>query len=65
MRPSEQYNEAGALLRLFRRSRRGTHAPELDHLDRPRQPVRVPHSSELPEWEPPKEDKGLIQLEID
>lgn len=63
-RPSEQQDEAGPL-RLFRRSRRGTHAPELDHLDRPRQPVRVPHSSELPEWEPPKEDKGLIQLEID
>lgn len=63
-RPLEQYDEAGPL-RLFRRLRRGTHAPELDHLDRPRQPVRVPHYSELPEWEPPKEDKGLIQLEID
>jgi hypothetical protein len=30
-----------------------------------RQPVRVPHQSELPEWEPPKDDSGLIMLEID
>ena len=30
-----------------------------------RRPVRVPHHSELPEWEPPKDDKGLIMLEID
>lgn len=30
-----------------------------------RQPVRVPHQSELPEWEPPTDDKGLIMLEID
>ena len=34
-------------------------------LDRPRQPVRVPHHSELPEWEPPKDEAGLIMLEID
>jgi hypothetical protein len=30
-----------------------------------RQPVRVPHHSELPEWEPPRDDSGLIMLEID
>ncbi len=30
-----------------------------------RRPVRVPHHSELPEWEPPKDDAGLIMLEID
>lgn len=30
-----------------------------------RRPVRVPHQSELPEWEPPKNDSGLIMLEID
>jgi hypothetical protein len=34
-------------------------------LDRPRRPVRVPHQSELPEWEPPQDDSGLIMLEID
>lgn len=28
-------------------------------------PVRVPHQSELPEWEPPQNDPGLIMLEID
>jgi hypothetical protein len=33
--------------------------------DRPRQPVRVPHHSELPEWEPPRDESGLIMLEID
>ncbi len=30
-----------------------------------RQPVRVPDYSELPEWEPPKDESGLIMLEID
>ena len=30
-----------------------------------RRPVRVPHHDELPEWEPPKNDSGLIMLEID
>lgn len=30
-----------------------------------RRPVRVPHQDELPEWEPPKNDSGLIMLEID
>jgi hypothetical protein len=31
----------------------------------PRGPVRVPSQSELPEWEPPQSDSGLIMLEID
>jgi hypothetical protein len=31
----------------------------------PRRPVRLPHHSELPEWEPPKNESGLIMLEID
>ena len=30
-----------------------------------RRPVRVPQYSELPEWEPPRDDSGLIMLEID
>jgi hypothetical protein len=34
-------------------------------LDRLRRPVRVPLQSELPEWEPPQDDAGLIMLEID
>ncbi len=34
-------------------------------LDRPHLPVRVPHYSELPEWEPPRDKAGLIMLEID
>lgn len=34
-------------------------------LNSPRKPVRVPHHSELPEWEPPKDDSDLIMLEID
>jgi hypothetical protein len=33
--------------------------------DGPRRPVRVPHNSELPEWEPPRDESGLIMLEID
>ncbi len=30
-----------------------------------RRPVKAPHHSELPEWEPPKDDNDLIMLEID
>jgi hypothetical protein len=30
-----------------------------------RQPVRVPDYTELPEWKPPKDETGLIMLEID
>ncbi len=64
----KQDTESGPI-RLFRRTRRaiaqGAGAADLDDLDGPRQPVRVPHYSELPEWEPPEEDSGLIQLEID
>jgi hypothetical protein len=69
-RQSEQKQtaaEAGSM-RLLRRSRRTPQNgfdPRLDQLDQPRRPVRVPHYHELPEWEPPKEDNGLIQLEID
>ena len=33
--------------------------------DRTRRPIRIPHHSELPEWEPPNEESGLIMLEID
>jgi hypothetical protein len=36
-----------------------------DDIGPPRRPVRVPHQSELPEWEPPRDDGGLIMLEID
>jgi hypothetical protein len=40
--------------------------PELSEEVEPvRRPVRVPHHSELPEWEPPNKDSGLIMLEID
>lgn len=34
-------------------------------VDRTRRPVRVPSQSELPEWEPPQNESGLIMLEID
>lgn len=63
--------EAGPV-KLFRRAARSTSldntrgAELVDNtFDRPRRPVRVPHTSELPEWEPPRDDSGLIQLEID
>lgn len=38
---------------------------ELNDFDRVRRPIRIPHHSELPEWEPPKDESGLIMLEID
>ncbi|MCL4303674.1 MAG: hypothetical protein KJ077_48760 [Anaerolineae bacterium] len=63
--------EAGPV-KLFRRAAHSTSldaasgAELVDNIfDRPRRPVRVPHTSELPEWEPPRDDSGLIQLEID
>ena len=34
-------------------------------IDHTRRPVRVPSLSELPEWEPPQNESGLIMLEID
>jgi hypothetical protein len=36
-----------------------------EDLERPRRPLQVPHYSELPEWEPPQDEAGLIMLEID
>jgi len=44
--------------------------PDTEEVETPafaaqRKPVRVPHQSELPEWEPPKDEAGLIMLEID
>ncbi len=55
--------------RLTRSGRQGQPAeagPEAPaDLDRLRRPMRVPLSSELPEWEPPKDESGLIMLEID
>jgi hypothetical protein len=70
--PGKQVTESGPI-KLFRRTTRsispeatrGTESTDLNAFDRPRQPVRVPHQSELPEWEPPQDDSGLIQLEID
>jgi hypothetical protein len=34
-------------------------------IDHTRRPVPVPSQSELPEWEPPQSESGLIMLEID
>lgn len=52
---------------LFKRSTKiktGSPAQAKD-LSQPRRPVRVPSQHELPEWEPPQTDSGLIMLEID
>ena len=57
--------------KLFRRSKAAPNqnanhlSEDLTDFDRIRQPVRVPDHSELPEWEPPKDESGLIMLEID
>jgi hypothetical protein len=59
------------LTRLFRRANnaRGSHSLQdsvsAEELAQPRRPVPVPHYSELPEWEPPQDEAGLIMLEID
>jgi hypothetical protein len=69
--PGNSISESGPV-KLFRRATRSTSpdatrgAELVDNtFDRPRRPVPVPHTSELPEWEPPRDDSGLIQLEID
>lgn len=54
--------------RLFQRTKAAVGRQtqeELDDFDRTRRPIRVPNQNELPEWEPPKDDPGLIMLEID
>ncbi len=61
--------------RLFKRSSTktipgGGSAPEegvtrSKESERDHQPLRVPHYNELPEWEPPQDEAGLIMLEID
>lgn len=71
-RESNSISESGPV-KLFRRAARatfpdaarGAELADTSTFDRPRYPVRVPHTSELPEWEPPRDDSGLIQLEID
>jgi hypothetical protein len=70
--PDNSIAESGPV-KLFRRAARatfpdasrGAESADTTTFDRPRQPVRVPHLSELPEWQPPRDDSGLIQLEID
>lgn len=65
-------SESGPI-KLFRRATHSTSpdsprdaaSADVNTFDRLRRPVRVPHTSELPEWEPPRDDSGLIQLEID
>lgn len=64
-----QRNPLKSSLNLFKRTdpskekRDGT--SKSTDSESPRQPVRVPDYSELPEWEPPKDESGLIMLEID
>jgi hypothetical protein len=67
----QQRTAASQPFSFFKRSSKSTDqsvAPAKesgDDLEQPRQPVRIPHQSELPEWEPPKNEAGLIMLEID
>lgn len=66
-----QKGSGSQLARLFKRahnaqrshSRQETASAEA--LTQSRRPVPVPHYSELPEWEPPQDEAGLIMLEID
>ncbi|MEW5957963.1 MAG: hypothetical protein AB1801_09585 [Chloroflexota bacterium] len=68
-RPSHSRKTGGnRLVRLFRRAhpeQSGQPVQEPVPAEVVRRPLRVPHYSELPEWEPPKDDGGLIMLEID
>lgn len=58
-------------VRLFRRrtseqQRHSAHnRPPAEAVGPSRRPRPVPNHSELPEWEPPKDESGLIMLEID
>jgi hypothetical protein len=69
----KRHSRQSGLASLFKRSsdsnRKGGRSETGDinseDLERPRQPLKVPHYSELPEWEPPRDEGGLIMLEID
>jgi hypothetical protein len=66
--PVKLFQRPKTVRRQVRKKREGSRdADTLEgaELDHSRQPVRVPHHSELPEWEPPKDESGLIMLEID
>lgn len=59
------------LARLFRGGNNDQRTPSVrnpaaaEEMAQSRRPVPVPHYSELPEWEPPQDEAGLIMLEID
>lgn len=70
-RRKKQKSQAGAFSFLKRPPKavanqfaKTSDAPLPEHVHA-RRPVRVPKQSELPEWEPPQADSGLIMLEID
>jgi hypothetical protein len=66
--PVKLFQRPKTVRRQVRKKRQGSRdADTLEgaEFDHSRQPVRVPHHSELPEWEPPKDESGLIMLEID
>jgi len=55
-------------LNLFKRPAMATSAgtiAEEEAFERPHEPKRVPSYLELPEWKAPKDESGLIMLEID
>lgn len=65
-RPASIANTPRAPLGLFGRARSaGRNQAGSNDIDRSRRPVRIPDRSELPEWEPPRDDSDLIMLEID
>lgn len=66
-RPGSAAQTPRSPLSLFRRppGPAGHNQARFHDLERPRRPVRIPDYSELPEWEPPRDDSDLIMLEID
>ncbi len=71
IRPTRQANQRPDARSLFRRAagRRQPHPQDerttSHNSDQSRRPVRIPRHDELPEWEPPKDESGLIMLELD
>ena len=62
--------QSASVFNLFRRSNKSRRAKKQDStasqtVGQTREPVQVPNYDQLPEWKPPKDESGLIMLEMD
>ncbi|MDM8532262.1 hypothetical protein QUF63_13900 [Anaerolineales bacterium HSG25] len=65
--PTQPATVSRSPFNLFKRSKRSNKqdATASQPIEKPREPVQVPDYNQLPEWKPPKDESGLIMLEMD